>query len=171
MGAFTVANFANPVMFICSMIGAVENATAPETGKLCAQYLGPALRLLNFNEVPFPINPYLRPSATPDKIIYSEPNLAPGGAGPKPGPPEMPPAVSAYTGLPGDPQGPLPPPPPPAQIPGLAMPLPPPTNATGFPPPLPPADLQHTPPPTDPVPVQTPASLPDMLLPAGRPAP
>ena len=34
---------------ICGMIGAVENTTAPETAKLCAQYLGPALRLLNFN--------------------------------------------------------------------------------------------------------------------------
>ena len=32
-------------------------------------------------------------------LRYSEPDLMPGGAGAKPGPPEAPPAVSAYTGL------------------------------------------------------------------------
>ncbi len=55
-GAFSVSNFSNPVWFICGMIGGVANTTAPETAKLCAQYLGPALRLLNFNGLPFPIN-------------------------------------------------------------------------------------------------------------------
>ncbi len=99
VGSFALANFANPVQFICGAIGAIENTTAPETAKLCAQYLGPGLSRFNFNYVPFPINPYLRKSASPDRIIYSEPALAPGGAGPKPGPPEIPPAISAYTGL------------------------------------------------------------------------
>jgi hypothetical protein len=172
VGAFTFANFQNPVMFICSMIGAVENTTAPETAKLCADYLGPALRLLSVNEIPFPISPFLAPSATPDKIIYSEDRLAPGGEGPKPAPPDEPPAVSAYTGLPGvDPVGPLPPPPP-ARIPGVAIPLPPPTDATGFTPSqLNPADLQHLPPGSGPGPAPGPPSLPDMLLPAERPTP
>ncbi len=64
-GAFSLANFANPVLFICGLIGGVENTTAPETAKLCAQYLGPALRLLNFNNLPIPINPYLRPAIEP----------------------------------------------------------------------------------------------------------
>ena len=49
-GAFSVSNFSNPVWFVCGMIGGVANTTAPETAKLCAQYLGPALRLLNVNE-------------------------------------------------------------------------------------------------------------------------
>ncbi|RDH77172.1 MCE family protein [Mycolicibacterium moriokaense] len=99
LGTFVFANFSNPVAFICSAIGAVENATASETGKLCAQYLGPALRLLNFNVLPQPpLNPALMPSVTPDKLAYSDPALAPDGAGPAPGPPEPPPAVSAYTG-------------------------------------------------------------------------
>jgi hypothetical protein len=79
------------------MIGAVANTTAPETAKLCEQYLGPALRLLNFNNLPLPINPYLRPSPSPERLIYTDPKLAPGGAGPG-DPPEPPPAVSAYTG-------------------------------------------------------------------------
>ena len=33
-----------------------ENTTAPETAKLCHDYLGPALRLLNLNYIPIPIN-------------------------------------------------------------------------------------------------------------------
>ena len=38
----------------------------------------------------------------PDRVIYTDPRLAPGGGGPPPGPPEIPPAVSAYTGAPSD---------------------------------------------------------------------
>ena len=104
-GAFVFTNLSNPVSFICGMIGAVANVTAPETAKLCQQYLGPALRLLNFNGLPIPTSPYLGPAANPDRIIYTQPELAPGGAG-IPGPPETPPAVSAYTGA-----GDIPPPP------------------------------------------------------------
>jgi virulence factor Mce-like protein len=104
-GAFSLVNFSNPVQAICGMIGAVENTTAPETAKLCAQYLGPALRLFNFNGLPIPINSYLRPAINPDRIIYTDPKLAPGGAGPGDAP-EPPPTVSAYTGA-----GDIPPPP------------------------------------------------------------
>ena len=97
-GAFSFVNFSNPVYFVCGMIGAVANTTAPETAKLCEQYLGPALRLLDFNNLPLPINPYLRPSPKPSSLIYTDPKLAPGGTGPG-DPPEPPPAVSAYTGV------------------------------------------------------------------------
>ena len=96
-GAFSFVNFANPVYFICGIIGGIENTTAPETAKLCEQYLGPALKLLSFNNLPLPINPYLRPSPSPERLIYTDPKLAPGGAGPG-DPPEPPPAVSAYIG-------------------------------------------------------------------------
>jgi phospholipid/cholesterol/gamma-HCH transport system substrate-binding protein len=106
LGGFALANFSNPVQVICSSIGAVQNATASETGKLCAQYLGPALRLLNFNYLPFPFNSYLGKSTSPDKLIYTEPGLAPGGAGGVPPGYEVPPAVSAYTGHNGDVPGP-----------------------------------------------------------------
>jgi phospholipid/cholesterol/gamma-HCH transport system substrate-binding protein len=104
-GAFSLANFANPVYFVCGMIGAIENTTAPETAKLCYQYLSPALRLLNLNNLPFPTSPYLRPVPSSEKIIYTDPKLAPGGEGPG-DPPETPPTVSAYTGM-----GDVPPPP------------------------------------------------------------
>jgi phospholipid/cholesterol/gamma-HCH transport system substrate-binding protein len=131
IGSFIINNFSNPVQFICAAIGAVSNTTAPETAKLCAQYLGPALRLLTFNTLPPPpINPFLAPVVTPDKIVYSDPALAPGGAGPAPGPPEQPPAVSAYTGAA--------PPPAPTSLPGLLLPAEsaPPTSEAPVPPPV-----------------------------------
>ena len=122
IGTFAFNNFSNPVALICSAIGAVENVTATETGKLCAEYLGPALRSINFNYLPFPINPYLTKSFSPQNLIYSEPGLAPGGPGGSPMPPDLPPAVSAYTGLNGD----SPPPPgygqPPLIAPGPSAP-------------------------------------------------
>ncbi len=144
VGAFVLQNFANPLQLLCSGIGAVTNATAPETAKLCEDYLGPALRLMNFNYLPIPVNPLLMPSASPDRIVYSPPSLAPGGTGPTPGPAEIPPAVSAYTGLGGD----VPPPPgyvplpeavsaPPTTLPDMLLPAeaPPPGDPMGGPPP------------------------------------
>jgi len=117
VGTFVLTNFSNPVQFLCGAIGGIANVTAPETGKLCAQYLGPALRLLNFNVLPQPpLNPFLMPSITPDKIVYADPALAPGGPGGAPESPPPPPAVSAYTGLNGDVPAPA----------GFAPPLPPP---------------------------------------------
>jgi phospholipid/cholesterol/gamma-HCH transport system substrate-binding protein len=98
IGAFVFNNFSSPVDFVCGSIAAVQNTTAAETAKLCSQYLGPALRLLNFNYIPIPTSPYLTKSTSPDKVIYTEPGLAPGGSGPKQAAPEQPPAVSAYTG-------------------------------------------------------------------------
>ncbi len=163
IGQFAFNFFANPVTFVCSQIEAIENVTATETGKLCAQYLGPGLRQFNFNDSPIPIYPLFIPpivfpmlmkSANPDNIVYSEPRLAPGGEGPKPGPPEMPPAISAYVGLPGEVQpGPPPQPtaPPPPRLPGAAMPFPPAPTTPAEPPPAP--------------------SLPGMLLPAEGPQP
>jgi phospholipid/cholesterol/gamma-HCH transport system substrate-binding protein len=153
VGAATFQNFANPVFAICGAINAVGDVTSSETGKLCAQYLGPALSRLNFNYLPFPVNPYLMKA--PDNIIYSDPKLAPGGAGPAPTPPEIPPAVSAYTGLNGD----VPAPPgygqPPAVAPGPSA----------------PDHLPASPSPAlypgAPVPAAT--SVPEMLLPPERP--
>ncbi|OHV06425.1 MCE family protein [Mycobacterium talmoniae] len=101
IGSIGFVNMSNPVNLICGMVGGVENVTAPETAKLCEQYLGPGLRLLNFNGFPLPINPYLGKSGSPDKLIYTDPALMPGAEG-KPRPPEPAPVISAYTGLRGD---------------------------------------------------------------------
>lgn len=161
-GGVGIQNFTNPTFAWCSQIGAIENATAVETGKLCGLYLSPALKvfnpnfLFNFNYLPIPVNPLLSPAFDPKNVVYTEQRLAPGGEGPKPTPPELPPAVSAYTGLPGDTPPAPPPPPPPARIPGAAMPEPPPPSVPPSVPPEPPAE----PPPG-------PANVSDMLLPGG----
>jgi len=149
-GGLGLQNMTNPVNALCTQLGALENATATESGKLCGLYLGPALRVynpllqFNFNYLPLPVNPILAPVFDAQNVVYTEPRLAPGGEGPKPVAPEIPPAVSAYTGLPGDVPPAAPPPPPPGRIPGAAMPEPPAPTA----------------------PVEAPASVSDMLLPA-----
>ncbi|MDO3634917.1 MCE family protein [Mycolicibacterium arseniciresistens] len=163
-GAFAFNNFSNPVQIICGMIGAVANVSAPETAKLCAQYLGPAARLLNFNNIPLPINAYLRPAIDPKRMIYTDPKLAPGGAGPG-DPPEPRPTVSAYTGA-----GDIPPPPgwgAPPGPPGIYQPdrdapaIPSPALYPGAPIPAPPTIISN-------IPVQSP-SVDAMLLPAAPP--
>lgn len=164
IGGFALSNFANPVQLVCSAIGAVKNATASEASKACAQYLGPALRLLNFNYLPVPFNAYLQKSPSPGNLIYSDPALAPGGAGGSPLPPEIAPAVSAYTGA-----GDIPPPPGwsnPAGPPGAYAP-------NGLPAAPQPALFPGAPiPPGPTAPAQSPTSLRDMLLPAeGAPTP
>jgi virulence factor Mce-like protein len=144
VGGFGLMNMANPtwggqvLLSVpgCTQIGAVENITAVESGKLCSLFLGPGLRQTSWNNSPIPLNPFISKSVDPSKVLYTEPRLAPGGEGPKPGPPEIPPAVSAYTGLPGDPVGP-PGAVPPERIPGAAMPLPPPPSTPAPAPPAP----------------------------------
>jgi phospholipid/cholesterol/gamma-HCH transport system substrate-binding protein len=111
-GVFTVNQLSNPSFAVCTALESLENVTAKESGKLCSEYLGPGLRVLNFNYLPIPINPILGKSADPDNVIYTDPALIPchphmqpcsGGLnGTTPTPPEIPPAISAYTGLPGD---------------------------------------------------------------------
>ena len=126
-GAFVLTNMSNPMQFICSSIGAIENVTATETAELCAHYLGPALNAANFNMMPLPFNPFLAKTPPPDDLIYTEPDLMPGGAGPSPGPPEPPPAVSAY--------GPSHAPDNPRSLPEMLLPAEqPPPPATGTPP-------------------------------------
>ena len=152
-GGVGVQNLTNPVNALCMQLGALENATAVESGKLCGLYLGPALRVynpllqFNFNYLPIPVNPILSPVFDAQNVAYTEPRLAPGGEGPRPVPPEIPPAVSAYTGLPGDVPPAAPPPLPPSRIPGAAMPEPP----------APTAPVEGP---------AAPASVSDMLLPA-----
>lgn len=156
-GSFAMNNFANPVATICSAIAAVENVTAEASGKACAQYLGPALRLMNFNHLPLPFNAYLGPA--PKNVIYSDPQLAPGGGGTDPGPVPHPPAVSAYTGA-----GDVPPPPgwtDPPHPPGAYAPNGLPANP--HPALYPGAPI---PPGVAPAPAPSPANLEELLLPA-----
>jgi phospholipid/cholesterol/gamma-HCH transport system substrate-binding protein len=137
-GSFVFNSFSNPSFSVCNALESIENITSTESGKLCSEYLGPGLRLFNFNYLPIPQNPLIAKAADPENVIYTDPALIPchphmdscsGGLnGTAPTPPEIPPAISAYSGLPGDnangaPSGPVPGPPvagppPPAPEPG-----------------------------------------------------
>lgn len=157
-GVFVITNMTNPVWAICGMIGALQNVTAPTTAKLCGQYVGPGLRLMNFNMVPFPFNPFLTANPPEYMLRYSEDRLRPGGEGDLPDPPEPPPAVSAYTGM-GDVA------PPPGWGPPAPEAVPPPA------PPLPsgtPVAQPHSAIP-GPAVVPGPTTLEGLLLPAERP--
>ncbi|GAB89617.1 Mce family protein [Gordonia rhizosphera NBRC 16068] len=79
-GVFTVNNFSNPVQFICSSVASIENLTAAEGARRCAQYLGPIAPMLTFNYFPVPLNPILGPTAAQKNLIYTEPSLKPGNA-------------------------------------------------------------------------------------------
>ncbi len=117
-GVFVLNNMANPTKFLCGMISALENVTAPETSKLCSQYLGPALDRINFNYLPFPVNPLLTAIPSPGKLIYTDPKLMPGGPGTTSGPMQIDPQNSAYANA-------VPPPPPPpaaTTVPELLLP-------------------------------------------------
>jgi phospholipid/cholesterol/gamma-HCH transport system substrate-binding protein len=168
VGSFALNNFADPTRFVCGGIAAVADATSAETAKLCAQYLGPALRLPNFNYLPFPINPYLTKS--PANVIYSDPALAPDGDGSRPGPTAAPPSVSAYTGSADNPS------PAPADVPFPAV-APGPTAPDHLPaaPSLAlfPGAPVPEPPPIVPQPESspTPKTVPQLLLPAEGPPP
>jgi phospholipid/cholesterol/gamma-HCH transport system substrate-binding protein len=159
VGAFVFNNFSDPVGFICGAIGAVADITSPETSKLCAQYLGPALRLTNFNSLPIPTNPYLAHS--PNNLLYTDPALVPGGAGGAPTPPEVPPTVSAYTGQADNPF------PAPADVPPPAIGPNAPPHLPAYPSPaLYPGAPIPGPPVISPQPPSGPPTVPDMLLPA-----
>jgi phospholipid/cholesterol/gamma-HCH transport system substrate-binding protein len=127
-------------------MGAVENITAPESGKLCAQYLGPALRLLNFNNLPLPVNPFLTSNPPPYMLRYTDSRLMPDAEGQPPPPATDLPAVSAYTG---------------------ARDVPPPPGYGPLPGPQPGAPAA----PPGAAPISDAPTVPDLLLPAERPQP
>lgn len=135
-GVFVLSNLSNPTWAFCTMIGALENVTSPETGKLCSQYAGPALETIDINSIPLPFNPFITASPPEYMLRYSEDRLRPENEGQPPPPPTDPPAVSAYTGMYGDvppPPGYGPPPgPPPPALPMAPPPAPPPPTLEGM---------------------------------------
>ena len=56
----SIANFANPMQFICSAIQAGSRLGYQESAELCAQYLAPILDAIKFNYLPFGVEPVLQ---------------------------------------------------------------------------------------------------------------
>jgi phospholipid/cholesterol/gamma-HCH transport system substrate-binding protein len=72
-----IANFANPMEFICSSIQAGSRLGYQESAELCAEYLGPILDAIKFNYLPFGANQLQSAMTLPKQIAYSEARLQP----------------------------------------------------------------------------------------------
>jgi phospholipid/cholesterol/gamma-HCH transport system substrate-binding protein len=72
-----IANFANPMQFICSAIQAGSRLGYQDSAELCAQYLAPILDAIKFNYLPFGVNQISTAETLPKQIAYSEPRLRP----------------------------------------------------------------------------------------------
>ena len=77
VGMPVIANFANPMQFICSAIQAGSRLGYQESAELCAQYLAPILDAIKFNHLPFGANQLATAMTLPKQIAYSEPRLQP----------------------------------------------------------------------------------------------
>jgi phospholipid/cholesterol/gamma-HCH transport system substrate-binding protein len=76
-GFSALANFANPMQFICSAIQAGSRLGYQDSAELCAEYLAPVLDAIKFNYLPFGLNLFNTAYTTPKEIAYSEPRLQP----------------------------------------------------------------------------------------------
>ncbi len=72
-----IANFANPMQFMCSMIQAGSRLGYQDSAELCAQYLAPILDAVKFNYLPFGLNLFSTAETLPKEVAYSEPRLQP----------------------------------------------------------------------------------------------
>jgi phospholipid/cholesterol/gamma-HCH transport system substrate-binding protein len=79
VGLPVIANFANPMQFICSSIQAGSRLGYQESAELCAQYLAPILDAIKFNFPPIGANQFMGAMTLPKQISYSEPRLQPPG--------------------------------------------------------------------------------------------
>ena len=77
VGLPVIANFANPMQFICSSIQAGSRLGYQESAELCAQYLAPILDAIKFNFPPIGINQFVGAMTLPKQISYSEDRLQP----------------------------------------------------------------------------------------------
>ncbi len=72
-----VANWANPMQFLCSAIQAGSRLGYQDSAELCAQYLAPILDATKFNFPPFGVNQFASASTLPKYVAYSEERLRP----------------------------------------------------------------------------------------------
>lgn len=80
VGVPAFQNMGNPIDLICGGIAGLANETSEKGAELCAQYLGPLLNTVKANYPDLTINPTRALGATPDQLVYSEPQLTPPAA-------------------------------------------------------------------------------------------
>jgi phospholipid/cholesterol/gamma-HCH transport system substrate-binding protein len=80
-----IANFQNPVSFICGAIQAASRLGAEQSAKLCTQYLAPIVKNRQYNFLPIGQNLFVGTQARPNEITFSEdwlrPDYIPPGGG------------------------------------------------------------------------------------------
>jgi phospholipid/cholesterol/gamma-HCH transport system substrate-binding protein len=99
-GALNVANFADPITFLCGAVQAASRLNNEQSAKLCVQYLAPIIKNRQYNFPPIGVNPFVQASARPNEVTYSEDWMRPDYV-----PPQTSPAPDA------SPAGQTPPPP------------------------------------------------------------
>ncbi len=96
-GAFSLANFSNPVLVHLRPDRRRREHHRTRNGQTVRAIPRPGPAAAELQLPADPDQPLPGPAPNPDNILYTDPKLAPGGAGPGDAP-EPPPAVSAYTG-------------------------------------------------------------------------
>lgn len=77
VGVPAFQNIGNPIDLICGGIAGLANETSQKGADLCAEYLGPLLNTIKANYPDLSINPTRALGASPDQLVYSEPDLKP----------------------------------------------------------------------------------------------
>jgi phospholipid/cholesterol/gamma-HCH transport system substrate-binding protein len=72
-----VANWANPMQFLCSAIQSGSRLGYQDSAELCAEYLAPILDATKFNAPPFGLNQFSPAETLPKYVAYSEDRLRP----------------------------------------------------------------------------------------------
>ncbi|WP_396928993.1 MCE family protein [Mycolicibacterium sp.] len=95
-GALNVANFADPITFLCSAVQAASRLNNEQSAKLCVQYLAPIIKNRQYNFPPIGVNPFVQASARPNEVTYSEDWMRPDYVPPQtsPAPDTSPPGHS-----------------------------------------------------------------------------
>lgn len=72
-----IANWANPMQFLCSAIQSGSRLGYQDSAELCAEYLAPILDATKFNYLPFAVNQFSTAETLPKYVAYSEERLRP----------------------------------------------------------------------------------------------
>ncbi|RDH74261.1 MCE family protein [Mycolicibacterium moriokaense] len=83
-GILNVANFSDPITFLCGAVQAASRLNNEQSAKLCVQYLAPIIKNRQYNFPPIGINPFIQASARPNEVTYSEDWMRPDYIPPQP---------------------------------------------------------------------------------------
>jgi phospholipid/cholesterol/gamma-HCH transport system substrate-binding protein len=72
-----IANWANPMQFLCSAIQSGSRLGYQDSAELCAEYLAPILDATKFSSLPFGVNQFSTAETLPKYVGYSEERLRP----------------------------------------------------------------------------------------------